>query len=137
MTPQQYLNQAKHLDALINVRLREIDYWKDMSTNISGIKYDAMPKNPNATTDAYFVRCLDKICEIQQDVEKKVRQLIVLRDEISSRIDLLTNPEEQLVLRYRYIDNCTWDEIASMLNASLRTVYRIHGAALQNFSVPS
>ena len=137
MTPQQYLNQAKHLDALINVRLREIDYWKDMSTNISGIKYDAMPKNPNATTDAYFVRYLDKICEIQQDVEKKVRQLIVLRDEISSRIDLLTNPEEQLVLRYRYIDNCTWDEIASMLNASLRTVYRIHGAALQNFSVPS
>lgn len=71
MTPQQYLNQAKHLDALINVRLREIDYWKDMSTNISGIKYDAMPKNPNATTDAYFVRCLDKICEIQQDVEKR------------------------------------------------------------------
>lgn len=137
MTPQQYLNQAKHLDALINVRLREIDYWKDMSTNISGIKYDAMPKNPNATTDAYFVRYLDKICEIQQDVEKKVGQLIVLRDEISSRIDLLTNPEEQLVLRYRYIDNCTWDEIASMLNASLRTVYRIHGAALQNFSVPS
>ena len=25
MTPKQYLNQAKHLDALIHARLREID----------------------------------------------------------------------------------------------------------------
>jgi hypothetical protein len=35
MTPKQYLSQAKHLDALINARLREIDYWKEMSTSIS------------------------------------------------------------------------------------------------------
>ena len=63
-------------------------------------------------------------------------QLITLRDEINARIDLLADPEEQLVLRYRYIDNCTWDEIACMLNVSLRTVHRIHGSALQNFVVP-
>lgn len=136
MTPKQYLSQAKHLDALINARLREIDYWKEMSTSISGMKYDATPRNPNTPTDAYFVKCLENVYEIQQDVEKKVGQLIALRDEINSRIDLLTNPEEQLLLRYRYIDNCTWDEIASMLNVSLRTVHRIHGTALQNFPVP-
>ena len=62
-------------------------------------------------------------------------QLITLRDEIGAQIDL-QDPEEQLVLRYRYIDNCAWEEIACMLNVSLRTVHRIHGSALQNFSVP-
>ena len=44
--------------------------------------------------------------------------------------------EEQLVLRYRYLDNCSWEEISRMLNVSLRTVHRIHGAALQNFIIP-
>ena len=28
MTAKEYLNQARHLDALINCRLREIDYWR-------------------------------------------------------------------------------------------------------------
>ena len=31
MTAKEYLNQARHLDALINCRLREIDYWRDLS----------------------------------------------------------------------------------------------------------
>lgn len=136
MTPKQYLNQAKHLDALIHARLREIDYWKEMSTSVSGMRYDGMPRNPNTPSDAHFVTCLHKIDEIQADVESKVAQLITLRDEIGAQIDLLSDPEEQLVLRYRYIDNSTWEEIESMMNVSERTVFRIHGSALQHFTVP-
>ena len=79
MTPKQYLNQAKHLDALIHARLREIDYWREMSTSVSGMRYDGMPRNPNTPSDAHFVTCLHKIDEIQADVEKKVAQLITLR----------------------------------------------------------
>ena len=36
MTAKEYLNQARHLDALINCRLREIDYWRDLSSSVSG-----------------------------------------------------------------------------------------------------
>jgi DNA-directed RNA polymerase specialized sigma24 family protein len=49
---------------------------------------------------------------------------------------MIENREEQVLLRYRYIDGFSWEEISQMLNVSLRTVHRIHGAALQNFSVP-
>ena len=62
--------------------------------------------------------------------------LVRLKEEINTAIDMLENRDEQLVLRYRYLDDCTWEEISRMLNVSLRTVYRIHGSALQNFSVP-
>ncbi len=135
MTAKEYLNQARHLDALINCRLREIDYWKDLSSGISGSRFEPN-HNPNKPTEAPFVRCLEKIDEIQRSVEEKVAQLIALRDEINSRIDMLENHEEQLVLRYRYLDNCTWEEIERMMNVSERTIFRIHGSALANFSVP-
>lgn len=59
-----------------------------------------------------------------------------LKETINAAIDRLASREEQLVLRYRYLDNCSWEEISRMLNVSLRTVHRIHGPALQNFSVP-
>lgn len=136
MTPKQYLNQAKHLDAMINCRLREIDYWKDLSVSITSGRYDGMPHSPSRPADAAFVRCIERIDEAQKDVADKVARLITLREEISSQISLLSNRDEQLVLRFRYVDGCTWEDIAGILNVSVRTVHRIHGSALQNFSVP-
>ncbi len=136
MTAKEYLNQARHLDALINSRLREIDYWRDLSSSVSGTRFDGMPHSPNRPTEAPFVRCLEKIDEIQRSVEEKVAYLVRLKEEINTAIDMLEDRDEQLVLRYRYLDDCTWEEISRMLNVSLRTVHRIHGSALQNFSVP-
>ena len=136
MTAKEYLNQAQHLDALINYRLREIDYWRDLSSSVSGMKFDGMPHSPNHPTEAPFVRCLEKIDEIQRDVEDKVAYLVRLKEEINMAIDMLASRDEQLLLRYRYLDDFTWEEIARMLNVSLRTVHRIHGSALQNFIAP-
>lgn len=136
MTAKEYLNQARHLDALINCRLREIDYWKELSSSVLGMRFDGMPHSPNRPTEAPFVRCLEKIDEIQRSVEEKIAYLVRLKEEINTAIDKLESRDEQLVLRYRYLDDCTWEEISRMLNVSLRTVHRIHGSALQNFSVP-
>lgn len=136
MTAKEYLNQARHLDALIHCRLREIDYWRDLSSSVSGSGFEEH-HNPNRPTDAPFVRCLEKIDEIQHSVEEKVAYLICLKEEINKAIDKLDNRDEQLLLRYRYMDNCTWEEIAAMLNVSIRSVHRIHGMALQHFSVPN
>ncbi|MBD5537798.1 MAG: sigma-70 family RNA polymerase sigma factor [Lachnospiraceae bacterium] len=135
MTAKEYLNRARHLDALINCRLREIDYWRDLSSSVSGSNFETH-YNPNRPTEASFVRCLEKIDEIQRSVEEKVAYLVRLKEEINAAIDMLENRDEQLVLRYRYLDDCTWEQISRMLNVSLRTVHRVHGSALQHFSVP-
>ena len=135
MTAKEYLNQARHLDALINCRLREIDYWRDLSSSVSGSNFEPH-YNPNKPTEAPFVRCLEKIDTIQRDVAEKIAYLVRLKGEINTAIDALEMRDEQLVLRYRYLDDCTWEEISRMLNVSLRTVHRIHGSALQHFSVP-
>ena len=135
MTAKEYLNQARHLDALINCRLREIDYWRELSSSVSGSNFEPH-YNPNKPTEAPFVRCLEKIDTIQRDVAEKIAYLVRLKGEINTAIDALEMRDEQLVLRYRYLDDCTWEEISRMLNVSLRMVHRIHGSALQHFSVP-
>ena len=135
MTAKEYLNQARHLDALINCRLREIDYWRDLSSSVSGSNFEPH-YNPNKPTEAPFVRCLEKIDAIQRNGAGKIAYLVRLKGEINTAIDALEMRDEQLVLRYQYLDDCTWEEISRMLNVSLRTVHRIHGSALQHFSVP-
>ncbi len=75
MTAKEYLNQARHLDALIHCRLREIDYWRDLSSSVSGSSFEEH-HNPNRPTEAPFVRCLEKINAIQYRklVEKNYEQ---------------------------------------------------------------
>ena len=136
MTVKDYLMQAKHLDTLINCRLRELDYWRDLSKSVSGCNFEAH-YNPNRPTEAPFVKCIAKIDEIEREIANKVSYLVGLREEINAAIDKLENREEQLLLRYRYLDNFSWEEIGRMLCVSLRTVHRIHGSALSNFSVPN
>ena len=75
--------------------------------------------------------------QIQRDVAEKVAYLISLRDEINMRIDMLDSHEEQILLRYRYLDGFSWEEIEHMMCVSKSTVHRIHGSALQNFPVPN
>ena len=66
----------------------------------------------------------------------KVSYLVKIKGEINMAIDNMNNRDEQLVLRYRYLEGFSWEEIAQMLYVSVRTVHRIHGSALQNFLVP-
>ena len=135
MTPKQYLKQAKHLDAQINSLLREVAYWRALSTRLSSGGFDPH-YNPNRPTEAPFVHALEMIEETQRKIDQKLQKLVKLKYEISKAIEQLPDQEERMVLRYRYLNDCSWEDISALLNVSERTVYRIHGSALQHFSLP-
>lgn len=59
-----------------------------------------------------------------------------LKEEIRSVIDMVSNTDERMVLRYRYIHNYTWEQIGDVLGADSRTVRRWHGQALGHVTLP-
>ena len=132
MTAKEYLNQAREIDALIHSKLREVDYWRDLSRRISGSHFEEQ-HNPNRPSDAPFARCICKIDELERDISHMVDEYVDLQKSVSQAIDCVENNQEKLLLRYRYIDGRTWQKIAELLDVSLRTVHRIHGSALQHF----
>lgn len=67
---------------------------------------------------------------------KKVKRLVDLRAAINAAIESMENPEERLLLKYRYLKNESWEDISYELNVSYRTVHRIHASSLNNFVVP-
>ena len=136
MTTKEYLNQARHLDAHINCQLRELEYWRDLSAQVSGCNFEPHYSSSKSNT-APFVRCIEKIDEIEHKINQEIDALVDLKAEISSAIERLDDTEEKLLLKYRYFENRTWEEISGLLHVSERTVRRIHGRALQNFSVPN
>lgn len=135
MTAKEYLSQAKQLDDAVNKLLGDRDYWRDLSRKVSGSNFKEH-FNSSRLSEAPFVKCLEKIDKIERDIDLEMSELVDLRTGINKAIDALDDFGEQLILRCRYLDNLTWEEIGKIMGVSLRTAHRIHGRALKHFSIP-
>ena len=135
MTAKEYLSQAYRLDQRIDSNIAEITRLREMACGISSPSWEEKVQT-SRNTDAPFVRCLEKIIDLEKLVYSEIDTLVDLKRQIRTTIERVPNTDEQLVLRYRYIHNCTWEQIGNELNADARTIRRWHGDALQKVKVP-
>ena len=103
MTAKEYLNQARDMDALIHSKLRELEYWKDLSTRIGGCGLEER-YNPNRPTETPFARCVYKIDGLEREISRMVDAYVDLQKKVRGAIDRVENNQEKLLLRYRYLD---------------------------------
>ena len=135
MTAKEYLSQARIAEKIISAKLKDIAYWRDLADSLSGIDLSEH-FNPNRPEEAKFAHCIAIIAEIQEEIDKQTAELMEIRKEIESGISHITNLQEQLVLRCRYLNHMEWDEISTVLGICVRSIYRIHKRALLHFPVP-
>lgn len=135
MTPKEYLKQAYRLDHRINSDIAELGRLREMSTSISSPSLGEKVQT-NRNTDAPFVKCLERIYSLEEKINEEIDLLVNLKEEIRSVIDMVSNTDERMVLRYRYIHNYTWEQIGDVLGADSRTVRRWHGQALGHVTLP-
>lgn len=102
MTAKEYLSQAYRLDQRINSDIAEITRLREMACSISSPSWEDKVQT-SRNTDAPFVRCLEKIMDLEQKVNDEIDTLIDLKRQIRVTIESVPNTDEQLVLRYRYI----------------------------------
>ena len=78
---------------------------------------------------------INRIIEVQEIIRKKETELKVLQANLYLEIDRLSNTNEKILLRARYILNETWEQIAERLGYSVMHTHRIHSSALENFKM--
>ena len=135
MTSKEYLRQAYRLDHRINSDIAEIDRLQDMASSVGSPSLEER-HNPNRPTEAPFVKCVMRIIELEGKINEEIDRLVALKEQMRDVIDTVDNKDEQMVLRYRYIHNMTWERIGDELNADRTTVYRWHNAGLRHVILP-
>lgn len=136
MTAKEYLRQAYRLNELIDSRIMELERLRDYSTRLSSCNFEDVRVSKSRSTEATFARVIGKIIDLEKVINYDIDRFVDLKTEMNTAIDRVSNVDERLLLRYRYLNNYCWDDIAQLLNVSGRTVHRIHSSALYNFSVP-
>lgn len=72
-----------------------------------------------------------KHIELREKYRVKELECIAERVRIENAIEAL-DPVERMLMRYKYIDDLTWEEVAVKMGYSWRHVHRIHAAALKH-----
>lgn len=73
--------------------------------------------------EAPFVKMLEKIQGYEKLINEKIDRLVDLKTEINQAFDRMENTDERLLLKYRYLKNQSWEDIAFDLNVSYRTMH--------------
>ena len=129
MNAKEYLSQAYRLDHRINSDIAEVERLKQMAAGVSAPGYGEKVVS-SRSPDPPFVRYVHRIIELEEKINAEIDLLVSLKEQIREVIDGVSNRDEQMVLRYRYIHNMTWERIGDELNADRTTVYRWHVTAL-------
>ena len=136
MRAKQYLKQAYRLNELIQSNQNELDELKELSTNLSGIDYSKDRVQTSPSGDAGYTNIVLKILELEDAIKTDIEKLLSLKLEIRTTINEVQDNEEKLLLKHRYLNFMTWDDICELMHVSMRTAHRIHSLALENVKVP-
>ena len=136
MNAKQYLKQAYRLNEMISSNQEELSALRESASSIPGIDYSKDKiQSSKSSGDAGFVNVISKIIELEDSINADIERMYDLKNEIRSVINNVQDADEKLLLRLRYINFNTWEEICDKLDVSIRTVHRIHSAALANVIV--
>lgn len=136
MTVKEYLQQAYRLDKRINSHIKELEDLKLMAAGISSPKISADKVQTSPTSDAPYVSALEKIWEMEEKINAEIDQYVDLKDQIHTMLKQVTDPDQLMVLRYRYIHNYSWEQIGDELLAGRRTLIRWRDAAIEQLTLP-
>ena len=131
MTAKEYLSQAYYVDKRINSKLRQVESLRDLATKVTsalGSEPVSGSRNIHRTEDT-----LDKIIDLQNDINDDVDRLIDLKREVMKLINKMEDADCLTILELRYLSFMSWEQIATEMNFSYRWVHTLHARALKAF----
>ena len=128
MTVKEYLSQARYLDQRINSKIQQVASLNDLATKATSV-ITGMPRNPNYAI-ASMEDAVTKIVDFQTEINRDIDRLVDLKQEISTTIKAVANPEYHTLLEKRYLCFLSWEQIAVDMGYSIHHLYKLHSAAL-------
>ena len=104
----KYLSQYQYLNKEIDRKIQTLEFWKNKILNITGTLSDMPKSNKRSDTIADGIAAIN---DIEKTINQEIDELIELRKEIENKINAVEDPKLRELLKCRYLDCKTWEEI--------------------------
>ena len=135
MDAKEFFSQTRYLDQLIEEDIRQLQNLRNTATLLRSPGFD-QHYNPNRPTEAPFVKSLERVWAVEEQLKDSIHKLTTLKAQIMQAIETVPDREDRLLLKYRYLDNLTFEQIGSILHMDRSTAYRACERALTLVKVP-
>lgn len=116
---------------MINNKLSELAQLKNLSCSISAVQAgDRVQSTPNFDKIGTNYA---KIDEMERKIDSLIDEYVNKRNTIIGQIDSMEDTNTYNILFARYIEQKTFEVIATEMTYSWRQIIRLHGKALQQF----
>ena len=136
MTEKEFLQQVFIAYKEVDSKLEQIARLQSLATRTTTVIHGT----PSGNGTALSSRVESAVISIQAQSEflaDEINHLLDVRQRVADEIAKVTNHDERLVLEYRYLAFRSWKEISHVMKIGLRTVFRLHDRALENFAAVS
>ena len=131
MTAKEFLQQAYYAHQEVDIKLEQITRLQALATRTtSTLKEMPGEKRACSVVESAVIALEEKTARLADEVKR----LIEVNDKIAALIARVENPQERIILKYRYLCFMPWATISFLLKASERKVFLLHSQALKNFS---
>lgn len=132
MTAKEYLQQVRLKGvAVVNLQ-REKENIRQLMYSIGGGGMGGERVQTSRNNDK-FGTLYGRIDEKERQIDEKIIKLVEFKLKVSGEINGLDDARYINLLYMRYIDSCSWDEIAEDMEYSTRYILKLHGEALTAF----
>lgn len=123
----KYLNQYRYLNSNIDRKIKSLEDWRSKIFNVTATMSD-MPKGSNRSN--VIENGVAAIDEIESSINQDINDLVNLRAEIENKIESVEDLKLRELLKCRYLDFKSWEEIAYKNNYTWQWAYKLHEKAL-------
>lgn len=130
-----YLEQSRKQEAKTLVIYERIARYRSIAESAPSHNFGEASE-PQPKSEAPFVKVLEQIEELEDELERELTILLELDRQINSCLDALEEPNHMLVLAYRYMEGLGWKQVSAKMGVSCATARRWHTDALEAFKMP-
>lgn len=128
----KYLSRYIALNRRIDRLLEEQSRWREKAMRITPV---LSPVPGGGGSGSPIERPMDKVLEIDVEINREIDELQIVRQEIRAALNQLEDENLKLLMEYRYIDGMTWEQIAEKMDYSRQWIFSLHGKALQKIEL--
>ena len=111
----------------------EVARWRSKLEKVTAV-YSSEPKG-GGSIYGKTADIMAKIVDLEQEINREIDELVELKTNIESTITSVENPQERLLLKYRYLDGKTFEWIAAEMHYHWQWIHRLHKRALTKLEI--
>ena len=129
-----FLKRFIILDREIDRKVEEIVKWRARLGKVTPT-LSLQPGGGGSIYKGSDADIINKIVDLEQEVNKDIDRLIDIRQQIALIINAVEDHHERLLLQYRYLDGKTFEWIAGEMYYSWRWIHILHKRAISKVCI--